>query len=182
MDSTIQVSWQTLHQATLLQAAATDHYLNYSTNWTETTEPYAAQNPAQWPSFDMANRATTAVSIDTEANQIRLRAIISNANNEVASCILWGWDGNGAPLDLVTVTVTAGQALCSTHPVSQATLADFYYADTMAITQNNSGAVVRGGTTDGIVELRLDVTGCQELLWTTDVSTAADCIGIFKYL
>ncbi len=150
MDETIQVGWQTLNTATVDQAAINAYDLAYSGTWAT-----GAQNPAVIPA--------SARELPMEANSVRIRFLIANADTEDTGAMIWVWDANGAPMDAFTCVVVAGPTLVTTHPVSQATLTLHYYADTITAGQDNANVEIVGGTTNGIAELRFDLMGARTI-------------------
>ena len=173
INDTIQVGWETLNTASTDQDALDEYQLAYSGTWVT-----GAQNPAVKPS--------SARQLPLDANSVKVRFLIANADNEDTGAMIWLWDANGAPMDAITLLpVTAGTTLVTTHPVTGATLTLHYYADTITVTQDNCNAEVIG-TTNGIAELRFDLMGASWIYCNYDSdagdSTMTDCVSIFKYL
>lgn len=185
MLDTIQTGWKRISQATVSQTAIGTHYLDYTAAYVPTAEPFAAQNPAQWPAH-VEGDLTTAVAVDHECNGIRVMWAVADTANDQFGGTLWGWDGNGPAFDLLRVTMLAGASAVAIDLDTKATLTSFFYADTVTITSDHSFAEKRGTDgADGIIQVALDIMGASQLFFSYDVgggTDGTDCITYFKYL
>ena len=149
------------------QTSINTHEVAYSATWAT-----GAQNFAAKPS--------TATEIPQEANGAHIIFGVADAADENVTATLWGWKSNGPASDLVLMNpVQAGSTVLGADWANpSATLTNFFCADTVTITTNNSYARVDSaelsGTTNGIAVLRLDLTGYQWLFMSYDIDLAAN--------
>jgi len=118
---TLQTEWKVLNQATETVSAgragqtpriyassgATTTLtvalpvLAYGTTWAT-----SAANPAKWPK-------SVSKRLPIDANNVRMRFLVADADNESLTCTIWGKDPGGAAFDFCNLNlVVAGTAVC----------------------------------------------------------------------
>ena len=170
-DSTIQMRWQKLWQASD-QAAATALDYTYGATWAND-----AQNPANWPSG--------ATRVGLHQNGIRMWFAVADDEDDQAVVHLWLKDVGGIPFRLGTLTVTAGANPIEKDPVDGSALTDFFLADTVTLTTGKtSWFQIYSPADDDMAEVRIDLAGASEIYAQADVDAPAtngtDCIIYWK--
>jgi len=177
----LKAAWKKLNQATEnvsdgLTADINTFALAYGTTWSS-----AAQNPANKP-------ASGVVTLPAEASYVLLMFAIADTAGDECTAVLWGWDANGPAFDLLRFSqIQAGTSPVETDPTNGESLSNFFYADTLAISTDNT----RGGeydvtnTDNGIAVVKFDTFGIQYLFMDYDFDAASgtagtDCITWYK--
>ena len=178
-----QEPWHTAGQATLADGdgknnSATAFDLSYGSTYVTTDFPHAAQNPD-------SRGLTGAVRLPIQAGGVLLRFLVADTEDDGVACTIWLWDSNGGAFDALVINpVRAGAAPVGVHPVSGESLTNFFYADSLTVTQDNVAHSVEG-TVDGIAEISFGTKGRSHIFADFDINLPAgtdgtDGICIFK--
>jgi len=151
---TIQNEWQALNQATetvsagragqtpriyASSGATTTLTVNLPVLTYGTTWATAAQNPAKWPS-------SVAKRLPIDANNVRIRFLVADSDNDQITATIWGKDHGGAPFNLCVLNpIQSGTGVCDIHPVTGESLIHMPF--TSGSVEPTNGETVTGGTT-----------------------------------
>ena len=132
--------------------------------------------------------AKIPIKVPTNGNGVRIRYLLGGGDGYTGKSKLFMWDINGCPLDCYEATLTAGSMQVLTHPATLDTLdSEYYYADTIALANNNVSAEFVGTSGgNGVLEIRFDLKGGSYLFADYDVdagsgTSATDIIALYKF-